>query len=94
MQSPQPHAHLMMAVWEAEQGAQLSRPGPDFRISKEPTMTTEDKVEQAARILIGTVKSIERFEGEQSASAELELEIELAGGGFETWKISIERVSP
>jgi hypothetical protein len=57
-------------------------------------MTTEDKVEQAARILIGSVRSIEQFEGEKSVSAELELEIELAGGGFETWKISIERVSP
>jgi len=57
-------------------------------------MTIENKIEQAARTLIGLVRSIEQNEGSQSSSAELELEIALTGGAVETWKISIERVSP
>jgi len=47
----------------------------------------------AARVLIGMVRSTEILERGRSSSAELSLEIELTGGGVETWKITIERTA-
>lgn len=53
----------------------------------------EHAVEKAARTLIGLVMAVERDEQGRSNNAELSLEIELTGGGVETWKITIERTA-
>ncbi len=50
-------------------------------------------ITEAARVLIGLTRSVERSEGARSNHAELSLEIELTGGGVETWKITIERTA-
>lgn len=52
-----------------------------------------DALLSAARVLIGVVRSTERSEEARSSGAELSLEIELTGGGVETWKITIERTA-
>jgi hypothetical protein len=52
-----------------------------------------DAISNAARVLIGIVRSTERIERGRSSVAELSLEVELTGGGVETWKITIERTA-
>lgn len=47
----------------------------------------------AARVLISMVRGAERDEGGRSTRGNLELQIELTGGGVETWKITIERTA-
>lgn len=47
----------------------------------------------AARTLIGLVMSGERQEGRRSEGAELTLEVDLTGGGRESWTITIERTA-
>jgi hypothetical protein len=47
----------------------------------------------AARLLIGMVRGAERDEQGRSTHAELELEVDLTGGGKETWVITIERTA-
>jgi hypothetical protein len=47
----------------------------------------------AARVLIGMVRGAEHDEGGRSTGAELSLEIDLTGGGKETWTITIERTA-
>lgn len=54
-------------------------------------MTTENKIEQAARTLINLVLGTEQSEGLPPSDAELTLEIERTSGKVETWKISITR---
>lgn len=56
-------------------------------------MKPADKIIEAARTLIGLVRSTERREHGRSSGAELSLEVELTGGGVETWKIIIERTA-
>lgn len=53
--------------------------------------TAGDAITAAARVLIGIVRTTEQSESARSSGAELSLEIELTGGGVETWKITIER---
>jgi hypothetical protein len=52
-----------------------------------------NKITDAARILIGLIRGAERSEGARSTHGEVSLEIELTGGGIETWKITIERTA-
>jgi hypothetical protein len=52
-----------------------------------------DAITEAARVLIGVVRATERDESRRSSNAELSLEVELTGGGVETWKITIERTA-
>jgi hypothetical protein len=47
----------------------------------------------AAHVLIGMVRTSERAEGGRSTHGELELTVELVGGGVETWVIRIERTA-
>lgn len=54
---------------------------------------TETRVIDAARVLIGLTRGVERREGQRSSHAELSLEVELTGGGTETWTIRIERTA-
>ncbi len=50
-------------------------------------------ITDAAQALIGMTRGAERSEGARATHAELSLEIELTGGGVETWKITIERTA-
>jgi hypothetical protein len=50
-------------------------------------------IARAARVLISVVRGSERLEGARSTHGELELSIDLTGGGQETWLITIERVA-
>jgi hypothetical protein len=59
----------------------------------EQTEANVEAVIAAARVLIGMVRSTEQIERGRSSAAELSLEIELTGGGVETWKITIERTA-
>ena len=52
-----------------------------------------DALTNAARVLIGIVRVTERNESRRSSGAELSLDVELTGGGTETWKITIERTA-
>lgn len=52
-----------------------------------------DAITSAGRTLIGLVMTAERAERSRVQVAELSLEIELTGGGVETWKITIERTA-
>jgi hypothetical protein len=52
-----------------------------------------DNVLAAARVLIGVVRISEASEGVRSNGAELSLDVQLTGGGTETWKITIERTA-
>jgi hypothetical protein len=52
-----------------------------------------DAIMNAARLLIGTVRASERSEKGRSSGAELSLDVELTGGGHETWTITIERTA-
>jgi hypothetical protein len=52
-----------------------------------------EAVTAAAHVLIGVVKMTERAEHGRAAKAELDLEVELTGGGIETWTITIERTA-
>ncbi len=52
-----------------------------------------DDIIAAARMLIGMVRLSERDEGGRSTHAELSLEVDLTGGGKETWTITIERTA-
>ena len=54
---------------------------------------SSDDITHAARVLIGMVRVTERHERGRSSGAELSLEVELTGGGRETWKITIERTA-
>jgi hypothetical protein len=47
----------------------------------------------AARTLIGTVRMVEGGEKRRAHISELSLEVELTGGGVETWTITIERTA-
>lgn len=47
----------------------------------------------AARALIGMVRGAEASERARSEGAELEVRVELTGGGVETWTITIERTA-
>lgn len=71
------------------------KPGPALLRSekKRTQQAAADALTNAARLLIGTVRSAERSEGGRSSGAELSLEVELTGGGVETWKITIERTA-
>lgn len=55
--------------------------------------SNSDAITNAARVLIGTTRMAERSEHGRSTKAELELEVELTGGGVETWTITIERTA-
>lgn len=52
-----------------------------------------EAITNAARVLIGTTRMVERNEHDRAAYAELSLEVELTGGGNETWRITIERTA-
>lgn len=52
-----------------------------------------DDVMAATRVLIGLVRMSEDSEAARSRGAKLELDVELTGGGTETWKITIERTA-
>jgi hypothetical protein len=52
-----------------------------------------DDIIAAARVLIGMVRLLERDEGGRSTHTELSLEVDLTGGGKETWTITIERTA-
>ncbi len=52
-----------------------------------------DSIIAAARMLIGLTRVAEKSEGERAMNAELSLEVDLTGGGCETWKITIERTA-
>ncbi len=52
-----------------------------------------EAITMAAHILISLVRGAERSEGARSTHGELELNIELTGGGVETWTITIERTA-
>jgi hypothetical protein len=52
-----------------------------------------DDIQRAARLLIGMVRVSERSEHSRSTKAELDVEVELTGGGTETWTITIERTA-
>jgi len=52
-----------------------------------------DDIQKAARLLIGMVRASERSEQGRSTKAELGVEVELTGGGMETWTITIERTA-
>ena len=47
----------------------------------------------AACFLIDTVRGAERSEGGRSTHGEMELTVDLPGGGVETWVIRIERTA-
>ena len=47
----------------------------------------------AAHVLIGMVRVAERSEGGRATHGELELTVDLTGGGVETWVIRIERTA-
>lgn len=47
----------------------------------------------AARILIGAVRAAERGQGTRSTTTELSCEVDLTGGGRETWAITVERTA-
>jgi hypothetical protein len=52
-----------------------------------------EDIARAARVLISVVRGSERLEGARSTGGELELSIDLTGGGQETWLITIERTA-
>jgi hypothetical protein len=52
-----------------------------------------EAITMAAHILISLVRGAERSEGGRSTSGELELSVDLTGGGQETWLITIERTA-
>jgi hypothetical protein len=64
-----------------------------MRDSETRIKASSDALTNAARVLIGVVRSTERIERGRSSAAELSLEVELTGGGVETWKITIERTA-
>jgi hypothetical protein len=76
---------------------------PYSRAVDEEDMTEEQAEQQAvdqgelmaaaARVLISLVRGAERSEGGRSTHGELELNVELAAGGVETWTIRIERTA-
>lgn len=53
----------------------------------------ESEIEHAAHTLIGLVRLVERDEKQRASKSTLSLEIELTGGGIETWEITIERTA-
>jgi len=74
--------------------------GKPIRPFGEPTMKTEDQIKAkgedimtAARTLIGMTRKAERNERGRATKAELELQIELTGGGVETWLVTVERTA-
>jgi hypothetical protein len=52
----------------------------------------EKQIEAAARVLIGLVRQSE-VENNTRVGAELTLEVELPGGGRETWQMTIQRTA-
>ena len=50
-------------------------------------------IQDAARVLIGTVCNAKNDKGEPASFGEIELEADLSAGGTEVWKITIERIS-
>jgi hypothetical protein len=77
------------------------RPPDEYEDQPEEEMSdTKQRIEargevitMAAHILISLVRGVERSEGGRSTSSELELSIDLTGGGVETWTITIERTA-
>lgn len=63
------------------------------RASEARIKSASDALTNAARTLIGMVRITEGIEHNRSSGAELSLEVELTGGGVETWKITIERTA-
>lgn len=55
--------------------------------------TNSDAITNAARTLIGMTRMAERDERGRSTHAEMSLDVDLTGGGRETWKITIERTA-
>jgi hypothetical protein len=69
---------------------------PEEEMSDTEQLETEERGEaiaRAARVLISVVRGAERSKGARSTSGELELSIDLTGGGQETWLITIERTA-
>ena len=56
-------------------------------------MSRDERVAEAARLLISVVRDVERDEGDRSTHAEFDFEIDLTAGGKETWTITIERTA-
>jgi hypothetical protein len=48
---------------------------------------------QAASVLISAVRMSERSEGGRSSGAEMSIDVDLKGGGTETWKFTIHRTA-
>jgi hypothetical protein len=51
-----------------------------------------ETIQAAAEVLIGTVRNAKNENGVRSNFGEMELEVELAEGGTELWKITVERI--
>jgi hypothetical protein len=64
-----------------------------MRSSENKIKESGDLITSAARVLIGMVRSTETIEHGRSSGATLSLEVDLTGGGRETWKITIERTA-
>lgn len=54
---------------------------------------SSSSITEAARTLIGLLLAVEASEHRRTDGAKLSLEIELTGGGTETWDITIERTA-
>ena len=67
--------------------------------NKAPTATEmivrsrEEKIMDAARIIIGTIRAVEHGEAARSTHAEMFIEVDLGDGGRETWNMTIQRTS-
>jgi hypothetical protein len=62
------------------------------KIRRSPEVIMEKQIEAAARVLIGLVRQSE-VENNTRVGAELTLEVELPGGGRETWQMTIQRTA-
>jgi hypothetical protein len=69
------------------------QPEEEMSDTKRQIEARGEVITMAAHILISLVRGAERSEGARSTSGELELNIELTGGGQETWLITIERTA-
>lgn len=61
--------------------------------TKQKLIDRQAYIMAAARALIGMVRGAEASERARSEGADLEVRVELTGGGVETWTITIERTA-
>jgi hypothetical protein len=61
--------------------------------AKTKIRSQSDAITHAAGVLVSMVRMAERAEKGRSSYAELSVEVELTGGGTETWTLKIERTA-